>query len=78
MIFLFEINYHQHISDENRNERGDGCARDTEFWPRADSKNQQWSKHDIEQHAQHLESDSRLDDPGGAQCRAQRHERELQ
>src|SRR6266481_9565085 len=41
MIFLFEINYHQHISDQNRNERGERCARHAELWPRTDSKNQQ-------------------------------------
>src|SRR6516165_2304315 len=48
MIFLFEINYHQHISDQNRNERGERCTSDAELWPWTNSKNQQWSEHDIE------------------------------
>src|SRR6266403_2105695 len=67
VIFLFEINYHQHIGDQNRNERRERCARDAQFWPRADSKNQQRSEHDVEKHTEHLETHSRFYDASGAQ-----------
>jgi hypothetical protein len=40
MIFPFEINYDQHIGDENGNKRGKGRAGHSEFWPRTNSKNQ--------------------------------------
>src|SRR4029077_3462404 len=59
-IFLFEINYHQHIGDQDRNERRERCARHAQFWPRTDSKNQQGSKHDVEKHTEHLETHSRF------------------
>src|SRR6266496_50141 len=37
VIFLFEINYHQHIGDQNRNERRERCARNPELRPGTDS-----------------------------------------
>ncbi len=40
MIFLFEINQHQHIGNENGNERGQRRAGHSEFGPRTDSENQ--------------------------------------
>src|SRR5213592_4333582 len=67
VIFLFEIKYHQHIGDQNRNERRERCARHAQFWPRTDSKNQQRSKHDVEKHTEHLETHSRFYDTSGAQ-----------
>src|SRR5262245_31367484 len=67
VIFLLEINDYQHISDQNRNERRDRCAGNTELRPRADSKNQQRSEHDVKKYTEHLKSHSRLDDAGGAQ-----------
>src|SRR5947199_6786752 len=75
VIFLFEINYHQHVGDQNRDERRERCAGDTEFWLRTDSKNQQRSQHDVQKYAEHLKSDSRLDDAGGSQRRNQRDKR---
>src|SRR6266480_6764776 len=70
VIFLFEINYHQHIGDQNRNECRERCARHAQFWPRTDAKNQQWSEHNVEKHTKHLESHSGLDDAGRTQGRA--------
>src|SRR5260370_9221693 len=60
VIFLFEISYHQHIGDQNRNERRERCTHHAQFWPRTNSKNQQRSKHDVEKHTEHLETHSRF------------------
>ena len=78
MIFLFEINYHHHVSDQNGNESCQRCAGHSQSRPRTNSENQQRRENDVEQYAEHLESNGRLNDSGGAQRGAQRHQGKLE
>src|SRR6266480_7285587 len=78
MIFLFEINYDQHVRDENRNKCGKRRAGYSEFRPRTNSKNQQRRQHDVEQDAEHLKSHGRFNDSSGTQRRPQSYQRKLQ
>ena len=78
MIFLFEINYRQHVSDQDGNESCQRCAGHSQSRPRTNSENQQRREDDVEQYAEHLEPDGRFNDSGGAQRRAQRHQRKLE
>src|SRR5438093_1203430 len=66
MIFLFEINYDQHVGDQNGNECGQRCAGYSQSGPWTNSENQKRSKHEVQQHAEHLKSHGRLNDSGRA------------
>src|SRR5207302_9791625 len=53
MIFLFEINYHQHVSDQDGNESGERYASHSKYRPRTNSENQPQHEHDVDQYAEH-------------------------
>ena len=52
MIFFPEINYDQHVGDQDGNESGERRAGHAEPRPRADPKNQQGREDDIKDNAE--------------------------
>src|ERR1017187_6424264 len=77
VLFSLEINHHQDIRDQDGNESRERRAAHSQLGPRSDPENQQRRKHDVEQDAEHLESDGWLNNSRRSQRRSQRDQWKL-